>query len=179
MEESRVLEPVDKEEMKPAGFALGWIKVRLVLLFPLFLLAASCALPRIIVLHDPLSPEEHINLGLAYEKKGETENAIREYQQASKELPAAYVYLGNICFSKGAYVEAEGYYRKAIKKKPDLADAYNNLAWLLYTRGGNIREALGKAKEAVKLNPSNAQYTDTLNKIEEALAKQERSTPAP
>ena len=178
MEENRFLEPVDKEEVKQAGLVLRWMKVRLVLLFPAVLLAASCALPRIIVLHDPLSPEEHINLGLAYEKNGEVENAIREYRQAAKNLPEAYVYLGNICFSNGAYAESEKYYRKAIKKKPDLADAYNNLAWLLYVRGGNMEKALEKAGEAVKLNPSNAAYTDTLTKIEEAMAKQEKSTPA-
>ncbi len=142
------------------------------------LMASSCAIPKIIVLHDPLSPEEHINLGLAYEKKGETKGAIREYTQAAKELPAAYVYLGNICYSIGAYAESEGYYRKAIKKKPDLADAYNNLAWLLYTRGGDLGEALALARKAVELNPSDPRYADTVNRIDEATQK-EGTPPAP
>jgi tetratricopeptide (TPR) repeat protein len=138
-----------------------------------FVATASCSIPRIIILHDPLSPEEHINLGLAYEKKGETRNAIEEYEKAAKELPLAYLYLGNICYAKGAYAESEMYYRKAIRKKPDLADAYNNLSWLLYVRGRNLREALELARRAVQLNPSEEQYKDTLHQIEEATARGE------
>jgi len=34
----------------------------------LAILLSGCALPRIIFLDDPLTPEEHINLGVAYEK---------------------------------------------------------------------------------------------------------------
>jgi tetratricopeptide (TPR) repeat protein len=144
-------------------------KVRpvLLLLF-VFLAATSCGIPKIIILHDPLSPEEHINLGLAYEKKGEPRRAIAEYEKASKELPEAYLYLGNICFSKGAYAESEKYYRETIKKKPDLADAYNNLAWLLHIRGMDSGEALALARKAVELKPLDEQYADTLHQIEKA-----------
>jgi tetratricopeptide (TPR) repeat protein len=138
------------------------------LLFFVLLALASCAIPKIIILHDPLSPEERINLGLAYEKKGETRRAIAEYEKASKELPEAYLYLGNICFSKGAYAESEKYYREAIKKKPNLADAYNNLAWLLHIRGMDSGEALALARKAVELKPLDEQYADTLHQIEEA-----------
>src|SRR5271157_4571882 len=101
------------------------------------LLSFGCAFPRIIVLDDPLSPEEHINLGLAYEKKGEADNAIAEYHKASKKLPAAYLYLGNLYLQMNRLDEAEAFYRKAIEEAPALADAYNNLAWLYYIRGNN------------------------------------------
>ena len=33
-------------------------------------MTASCSIPRIVVLRDPLTPEEHINLGVAYERAG-------------------------------------------------------------------------------------------------------------
>jgi tetratricopeptide (TPR) repeat protein len=174
MEEDRLLEPADKEEMKQAVFTRLLQKVRPVLLLSfVFLATASCSIPKIIILHDPLSPEEHINLGLAYEKKGETRSAIAEYKTASKELPEAYLYLGNICYSKGAYAESEKYYREAIRKKPDLSDAYNNLAWLLYIRRMDFGEALALARKAVELKPSNEQYADTLRQIEEASKRQE------
>ena len=71
-------------------------------LFPLllalcFLLSLmGCSLPRIIILKDPLTAEEHLNLGVAYEKQGEFEPAIKEYKAAAKKLPRAYLYLGNV-----------------------------------------------------------------------------------
>ena len=145
-------------------------------------LSFSCSLPRIIVLDDPLTPEEHINLGVAYEKKGELDSAIEEFKKASKKLPIAYLYLGNAYMQKGDIDEAEKYYRKAIKKQPDLADAYNNLAWLYYNKAKGLRletedikeilkEAEGLALKALELSPSNENYKDTLNRIRELRSK--------
>lgn len=134
------------------------------ILYSIFL--ASCALPRIIVLDDPLSTEEHINLGVAYEKKGELDNALKEYKEASKKNPSAYLYIGNIYFQKNEFDEAEYYYKKSIKKDPKNADAYNNLAWLYYTRKENLDEAESLALKAIELNPSKKDgYQDTIEKV--------------
>ena len=131
-----------------------------------FLLVSSCALPRIVVLDDPLSPEEHLNLGVSYEKKGELDNALKEYQEASGKLPAAYLFMGNIYFQKKEYDEAETYYKKAIKKDQNNADAYNNLAWLYYTKNEKLYEAEKLALKAMELNPAKKDvYQDTLNKV--------------
>ena len=136
-----------------------------VLLF-LLLFVTSCALPRIIILEDPLTPEEHINLGVAYEKKGELDNALKEYKEASNKLPSAYLYMGNIYFQKNELDEAERYYKKAIKKDSRNADAYNNLAWLYYTKKENLDEAEALALKAIELNPLKKEaYQDTLEKI--------------
>ena len=136
------------------------------------LIVSGCALPRIIVLDDPLSPEEHINLGVAYEKKGEMDNALKEYKEASKKLPAAYLYIGNIYFQRNEFDEAESYYKKAIKKDPKNADACNNLAWLYYTKRENLDEAESLVLKAMELNPSKKEiYQDTLEKIRTARAK--------
>jgi len=133
-----------------------------------FLLVSACAFPKIIVLDDPLSPEEHLNLGVAYEKKGELDNALKEYQEASKKLPVAYLYMGNIYFQKNELDEAESYYKKAINKEPENADAYNNLAWLYYVKKQHLDEAENLAAKAVELNPSKKNiYIDTLEKIRE------------
>ncbi len=150
----------------------GLLRIRTLfhlIIFFFFLTTASCALPKIIVLHDPLSPEEHINLGLAYEKRGETEAAIEEYKKAAKDLPTAYLYLGNIYYGKGEYSEAEKYYRKVIKKEPDLADAYNNLAWMFYRSGTNLKEAEALSQKALELDPSNDNYKDTFKAIGERM----------
>ncbi len=140
------------------------------LLFVFFCLSFlfSCSLPRIIVLDDPLTPEEHLNLGVAYEKKGELDSAIKEYELAAKKLPIAYLYLGNAYFEKNRLVEAEAYYKRAIKKDAHNADAYNNLAWLYYVKRENLDEAESLALKAMELNPSkNNIYRDTLDKIRE------------
>lgn len=140
------------------------------LLFALcsLLFSFGCAFPRIIVLEDPLTPKEHLNLGVAYERKGEFENAIKEYKLAAKELPVAYIYLGNVQFQKNELGEAEKYYKKSIKKEPNNADAYNNLAWLYYIKGENLDEAEVLALKAIELDSLKIHiYRDTLEKIRE------------
>ena len=129
---------------------------------------ASCSLPRIVVLEDPLSPEEHLNLGVTYEMNGELDNALEEYKKASKTLPLAHTYIGNIFFKKGELKDAEVSYKRAIKKDPTQADAYNNLAWLYYTEKKNLDEAEGLVLKALQIDPSRKDtYQDTLEKIRE------------
>jgi len=136
----------------------------------LLMLAAGCTMPRIMILSDPLSPAEHLQLGIAYEKKGELDNAIREYEAAAKETPHAYYYLGNVHFQKKEFGKAEIYYKKAINKDTGNADAYNNLAWLYYVQRKNLIEAEGLALKAMKLNPANKDsYEDTLERTRELM----------
>ncbi len=130
------------------------------------LLFCGCSFPRIIVLEDPLTAEEHLNLGTAYENKGEFDNAIRQYRMAAKKLPIAYLYLGNLHFQKKELDKAEESYKQTIRKSACNADAYNNLAWLYYIKRTNLNEAESLALRALELNPSKKDiYTDTLDKI--------------
>ena len=132
------------------------------------LLLSGCSFPRIIILKDPLTPEEHLNLGVAYEKQGEFEPAIKEYKLAAKKIPVAYLYLGNVHFQKKELGKAEQYYKKAIKNDPRNADAHNNLAWLYYTKKESLDQAESLALKALELNPAKENiYRDTLQKIRE------------
>jgi len=132
----------------------------------------SCGIPRFIVLHDPLTPEEHINLGVTYEKNKEYEAALREYTKASKNQPIAYLYIGNLLFQQKDYDNAEKNYKKAISKTHD-PRAYNNLAWLYYTNDKNLQEALELAQKAVELSEGKEEFRDTVEKI---LEKQKGRT---
>jgi tetratricopeptide (TPR) repeat protein len=158
MGKDRILDITDKKK-RLRDFSIDSLFVLLIILF-----ITSCSFPRFIVLEDPLTPEEHINLGLSYEKEGLLENAIDEYTKASKKLPIAYLYLGNIYMQKNDFDQAERYYKKAIKKQ-DIADAYNNLAWLYYIKRENLDEAERLILKALELNPENENYKDTLHKI--------------
>lgn len=110
--------------------------------------------------------------GVDPRKKGEPEVAVEEYKKAAKDFPTAYLYLGNIYYGKGEYSVAEKYYRKVIKRKPDLADAYNNLAWMFYRSGTNLNEAEALSQKALELDPSNDNYKDTFKALGEGI-KQE------
>lgn len=143
------------------------IRIRLLML-TLVVIIAGCAMPRIIIYDDPLSSEEHLKLGMAYEKDGELDNAIGEYKAAARKLPIAYLYLGNVHFQKNELDQAEKYYKKAIRKKAHNADAHNNLAWLYYIREENLDKAENLALRAMELDPSKRDiYMDTLEKVRE------------
>lgn len=134
----------------------------------LMIFLVGCSLPRIIILTDPLTPEEHLNLGVAYERKGELDEAIAQYKLAAEKLPLAYLYIGNAYFQKKEWLEAERCYKKAIKRDPKNADAHNNLAWLYYVKHENLDLAESLALKAIELDPFKGNvYKDTLEKIRE------------
>lgn len=185
MEKDKLLDIINKEMIihkSAPPFSKCIIRVIVLITTGCLLLLTGCSFPRIIILDDPLTPEEHINLGVAYERKGEIDNAIEEFKKASKKLPVAYLYLGNAYMQKGDIDEAERNYKKAIRKQEDLADAYNNLAWLYYNKAKSsglksedIKEILKEgerlALKALELKPSNENYKDTLDRIRELKSK--------
>ncbi|MDO9463006.1 MAG: tetratricopeptide repeat protein [Deltaproteobacteria bacterium] len=138
------------------AFVLCWI-----------LLCLGCGkLPEIVVLHDPLTAEEHNNLGVSYEARGEYSFAEREYKEAlkiRKDLFFAQFNIGNLYLKMGRENEAEDAYKKAIALDPAQPDPYNNLAHLYLQSGRNLGEAQKLAEKAVSLSgPQSYRYLDTL-----------------
>lgn len=138
--------------------------VKTVALILLSLAITGCTMPRIAAFRDPLTPQEHINLGVSYEQKGELDAALKEYKTAERKAPIAYLYKGNVYFQQNDFDSAEKAYRKAIKKTGS-PEAHNNLAWLYYTNDVKLDEAERLAERAVELSPASAGFKDTLDKI--------------
>lgn len=122
------------------------VSVVLAALILVLLTAGGCGrVPRIIVLEDPLTAAEHVDLGLAYERKGELDLAQREYERAlarDKNLFQARVNLGNVRLAKKEYGAARKEYLRALSLRPGDAEAANNLSWAAILSGEGIDEAL-------------------------------------
>ena len=117
------------------------------------LLAGGCSrIPRIIVLEDPLTAAEHVELGVAYERKGELDLARREYERALRKDGKFYrarVNLGNIFLAKKEYGKAREEYLLALELRPGDAEATNNLSWAAIFSGEGIDEALARMESVV------------------------------
>jgi len=114
-----------------------------ILLILCFSLAGCAALEGSIFMKDPLSAEEHNNLGVIYEREGKLELAIREYKRAinsDNTLITPLINLGNVYYKEGEYTQAEKYYKRALKQDETNLGAANNLA-SLYIETGEDYEA--------------------------------------
>ena len=132
----------------------------------LLLLLTACSLPKIIVLHDPLSAEEHVRLGSIYETQGRTDLARDQYRAATdldRKHIKAWILYGDLSYRTGEYAEAEKAYRKALDLDPGNGDLYNNLAWVGVQQAKDLPRAEERVRKALELKPANRPYyLDTL-----------------
>ncbi len=142
----------------------------MILVFSVFLLLlSSCA--KIIVVDDPLTSQEHIDLGYIYERQGKSELAEKEYMEAirkDRKNWLAYYNLGNIYAKKEDWDKAEELYRKALEIKRD-PDLLNNLAYVL-SKKGEYCEALKLIEEALQ-KAQKPEYKKTQEMIREAIER--------
>ena len=129
----------------------------------------GCSLPRIIVLHDPLTANEHDDLGRAYESAGKSDLAASQYREALKKDPKhlpSLLLLGDLSYRVKNYDEAASAYAKALKLDPRNADVRNNLAWVYIQTGRGLDRAKELVTEALELNPGHRPYyLDTLGVV--------------
>ena len=173
--------------MSPARGTTGFLIPALLL--SLLLAVSACArVPKIIVLEDPLSADEHATLGVAYERKGELDLAAREYEAALKKDPAffqARVNLGNVRLAQKRYDAAREEYLEALALRPDEPGATNNLAWAAILSGKEREDALRRMESVLESpNHRSPPLLDTLGVLlgefsrpveaEQAFAEAER-----
>jgi len=110
----------------------------------------------------------HNNLGIALGRKGQTDEAIRQYQEALRlkpDLAEAHNNLGAALEAKGQNDEATREYQEAARLKPTDADVRNNLGAAL-ERKGQVDEAIRQYQEALRLKRD---YPEALNSLGLAL----------
>jgi Flp pilus assembly protein TadD len=136
------------------------------ILILIFLFLGSCAMPRIIILEDPLSAREHNDLGVAYERKNLFDLAEKEYTKAiekEKDWAVPHFNLGNLHYVRGDLKQAERSYRTALGLDRNNPDIMNNLASLLHDMKRD-REAKELIVKAMSIMPKD-EYRDTFRKI--------------
>jgi tetratricopeptide (TPR) repeat protein len=116
----------------------------------------------------PFLPEERIQRGLDFERRGQLKAALNQYELVREKYPIVYLYLGNIYYQLKNFQRAEIEYKKAIELTGD-ANAFNNLAWLYYELDTNLDMAFKLAEKATELVTDSKIYIDTLDKIRERL----------
>lgn len=99
----------------------------------------------------PLPPDAHFDLGLAYQRIGQTEQAISEYQEALKLEPAmvkAYTNLGNLYARKGLIDQAIETYKTGLKIEPSNPLLLGNLRIILQAK--NIEQGVMSTERGTK-----------------------------
>ena len=118
------------------------------------------------ILHDTLTAEEHVTLGVSYEENEEWDRALTEYKAALEkdgQYLQALVNTGNVQTHLKQYLDAERYYRKVLDEDPEHAMANNNLAWILILQGKRLTEAEDLIGRAISSDPDLLSvYHDTL-----------------
>jgi len=95
------------------------------------------------------------NLGEAYDKLGNYDQAIKEFKQALKINPNYFFglnNLGNIYGKQENYVEAISYFQKALNLKPDYSPSHYNIARAFHLIGRK-KEAVESYRKAIQFNP--------------------------
>ena len=104
-------------------------------------------------------------LGLCYSRIKMNDEAIDFYNRALTISPNSINVLHSIAIlydDIGEWVKSDKIYDQLIDNDPKDAQAFNNYAYSLVERNKDLKRALAYAKKAVKLEPKNPSYLDTI-----------------
>lgn len=135
-------------------------------------LTQACTLPKIVILDDPLTAQQHNDLGVAYEEKGDFGLAEKEYEKALKknrEWVIPYLNLGHLYYRQDKLDKAENILREGLRAKGDHPDLLNNLAWVLMEKG-RLDHAQYLVDKAITIEDKE-EYQDTRREILERMKK--------
>ena len=116
--------------------------------------------------------EAHSNLGTILLRRGQAQEAIRQFEQALRIDPdynESLINLGNALLQMGQVPEATARYEQALRNHPDSAEAYNDLGVAL-VHLGRVPEAIENWRQALRIKPD---YADAHRNLEIALRQTE------
>lgn len=113
--------------------------------------------------------------GKKYADAEQSAAKAEQLAHGSEEQQAAWTMLGGIYQNEKKYEEAERQFRKVLDANPNNPEVLNNFGYMLADRGVRLEEATSMIQHALKEQPSNAAYIDSLgwvyykqNKLAEA-----------
>jgi tetratricopeptide (TPR) repeat protein len=116
---------------------------------------------------SPLNASVRSRLGLALDRAGDPDLALKELRGAVEAQPGnaeAQKDLANVLVQIGHDKEALGHYRDAIRADPKSADAHFFLGRLLYSQGDSAG-ALSEYREAIGLAPGSPEMRSSLGSL--------------
>ena len=147
-------------------------RAALVLAMLALVLMQACAMPKIVVFDDPLTAQQHNDLGVAYEEKDDFALAEKEYEKALKknrEWVIPYLNLGHLYYRQDKLDKAENILREGLRAKGDHPDLLNNLAWVLMEKG-RLEHARYLIDKAIAIEDKE-EYRDTRREILERMKR--------
>ena len=97
-----------------------------------------------------------------------SETVFKQALQVTKNNHIAEIGMGNVWFGRGDLRKAASYYLKALKLKPDYAEAHNNLGLVLMSEG-KYDEAEMHFHEAIKDDPTLEKAYNNLRSLQGRL----------
>ncbi len=96
----------------------------------------------------------------------QAKKSIEEGLEKSKDDSTLLNMLGFILEKQNKYYEAINIYKKILDVDYNNPNAFNSIAYIIAKTGGELNEALSYARNALKQNPDNPAYLDTIGYVQ-------------
>lgn len=151
---------------------------RAIALLIVFLFAA-CSGHGIYIMNDPLSADEHNDLAVIYEERGDYDLAIQHLKRAirkDRENPLYRTNRGNVRLKMGDEKGALQDFEKATEIDPDCLEAINNLCFTRASKGLPLRACPGLVeRQLASRKELPREFYDTAGLVYTRMEKPERA----